>query len=85
MGNSKANGQVERTIRTLKEIIRRQMAVAPVTFWSDHLPPALIALRHTTARSHGYPPFTVVTGLLPILPSDVTSTPELPPDEATLD
>ena len=67
----------------LKDIMRREMAVAPDTYWSDHIPVALIALRHTTAHSHGFPPFTIVSGLLPVLPSDVTSVPELPPDEAT--
>lgn len=83
VGNSKANGQAERTIRTLKDIMRREMAIEPDTYWSDHLPAALIALRHTAARSHGFPPFTVVTGLLPVLPSDVTSVPHMPPDAAT--
>ena len=75
MGNSKANGQVERTIRTIKDIMQKEMAVAPDTYWSDHLPPVLIALRHTAARSHGFPPFTVLTGLLPVLPSDITTVP----------
>ena len=75
VGNSKANGQVERTIRTIKDIMRKEMAVAPDTYWSDHLPPVLIALRHTAARSHGFPPFTVLTGLLPVLPSDITTVP----------
>ena len=85
VGNSKANGQVERAIRTIKDIMRKEMALLPDSYWSDHLPAVLIAMRHTAARSHGYPPFTVVTGLLPVLPSDVTSVPELPPDEATAD
>lgn len=31
----------------------------------------MLALRLSTARAHGYPPFTLVTGLLPILPSDL--------------
>lgn len=30
-----------------------------------------MALRLSTARAHGYPPFTLVTGLLPTLPSDL--------------
>jgi transposase InsO family protein len=70
VGNSKANGLVERTIRTLKGIIRKGLTDDPDSYWSDHLAGALLVLRLSTARAHGYPPFTVVTGLIPVLPSD---------------
>ncbi len=44
VGNSKANGQAERTIRTLKECIRRGLTHDPQTYWSNHLQPALVML-----------------------------------------
>ena len=69
VGNSKANGQVERTIRTLKEVIRRGLTKEPATFWSNHLGPALAMLRFTSSRMTGLPPFTIVTGRQPQLPS----------------
>jgi len=75
VGNSKANGQVERTIRTIKEVIRKGLTEDPESFWSDHLPAALIVLRHSMARGHGFPPFTIITGLLPVLPSNLTHRP----------
>jgi len=85
VGNSKGNGQAERMIRTLKDVMRKELSVEPGSYWSDHLPGALIALRHSAAASHGYPPFTIVTGLLPVLPSDITSQPPptLGPDDIT--
>jgi Integrase core domain len=61
IGNSRANGQAERMIRTLKDIIRRE-GVLEAGFWSDALPLALTAMRMTSAESHGLPPFSVVTG-----------------------
>lgn len=42
------------------------------------MPAALITLRHSMARSHGYPPFTIITGLVPVLPSDLTAVPPPP-------
>ena len=69
MGNSKANGQVERTIRTLKETFRRMLTKEPATFWSNHLGPALAMLRFTSSRMTGLPPFTILTGRQPQLPS----------------
>ena len=69
----------------MKDVIRRGLAVEPASYWSDHVPGALIALRLSAARSHGYPPFTVVTGLIPVLPSDATTVPApaLLPDDVT--
>ena len=37
-----------------------------------------MTLRHSMARSHGYPPFTIITGLVPVLPSDLTAVPPPP-------
>ena len=73
VGNSKANGQVERTIRSIKTIIRKGLSIDNTAYLSDFVPHAAIALRLSTARTHGYPPFTLVTGLIPTLPSDATS------------
>ena len=78
VGNSKANGQVERTIRTIKDVLRKSMAADDDSYWSDHVAAALITLRHSLARSHGYPPFTIITGLIPVLPSDLTEVPPPP-------
>ena len=72
-------------IRSIKDVIRKEASVDPASYWSDHVTPALIALRHSMSRAHGYPPFTVITGLVPVLPSDLTrETPaSLPADAAT--
>ena len=67
VGNSKANGQVERIIRVFKDIIRKLQGAHPTSFWSDFVPDALLMLRHTTTRAHGFPPFTIVTGQSPNL------------------
>ncbi|HKT22925.1 MAG TPA: transposase family protein, partial [Nitrososphaerales archaeon] len=61
VGNSGANGQAERMIRTFKDILRRE-GIMEDGYWSDILPMALTAMRMTTAASHGFPPFTIVTG-----------------------
>ena len=42
------------------------------------MPAPLITLRHSMAWSHGYPPFTIITGLVPVLPSDLTAVPPPP-------
>ena len=79
MGNSKANGQVERTIRTLKEAIRRGLIKDPASYWSNHLGPALAMLRFTPSRMTGLTPFSLVTGRKPQLPSlPARPLPELP-------
>lgn len=69
VGNSRANGQAERTIRTIKEVIRRMMTEQEHTFWSDHLPAALMTLRFTAHRLLGMPPFVIVTGRTAVPPS----------------
>lgn len=65
VGNSKANGQVERTIRTLKETMRRGLTKDHTSFWSNHLGPALALLRFTPSRMTGFAPFTLATGHKP--------------------
>ena len=79
VGNSKANGQVERVIRTLKETIRRGLTKEPASYWSNHLAPALAMLRFTPSRATGLAPFSLVTGRKPQLPSlPARPLPELP-------
>lgn len=63
--NSKANGQVERTIRTFKEVFRRGKTKDPGSFWSNHLPAALAMLRFTPSRMTGLAPFAIATGRAP--------------------
>ena len=65
VGNSKANGQVERTIRTLKDVLRRGLTKEPASYWSNHLAPALAMLRFTPSRMTGLAPFSMVTGRKP--------------------
>ena len=67
-GNKRVNGQSERGIRALRATIRKYMAEYPGAQWTDVLPYALIALRLTAQRAHGFPPFTIITGRVPILP-----------------
>ena len=62
VGNSKANGQVERTIRTLKDCIRRSLTKMPATFWMNHLAPALLLLCMTASRMTGITLYLLVTG-----------------------
>jgi hypothetical protein len=84
VGNSRANGQVERMIRTLKSVVRRYLGRQPTLFWSDVIPYALVALRMTPASAHGLPPFTVITGGIPVLPSQLPEdADELPGEDAT--
>lgn len=79
MENSKANGQVERAIRTIKDVIRRQLIAHPTSYWSDHVPTATMMMQHTISRAHNLPPYTIVTGRSPVLPSHLPDTlPEFP-------
>jgi len=70
VGNSAANGQAERMIRTFKDVVRRE-GVLEDGYWSDALPMVLAALRMTASASHGFPPFTIITGQYPSLPSTI--------------
>ena len=77
-GNKRVNGQSERGIRALRATIRKYMAEYPGAQWTDVLPYALIALRLTAQRAHGFPPFTIITGRVPILPATL---PQEPPED----
>ena len=85
IGNSKANGQVEQTIRMLKDCIRRGLTKMPATFWMNHLAPALLLLHMTASRMTGIAPYLLVTGQQLLLPS--IAVPGLPslPDQPTPD
>lgn len=82
VGNSRANGQSEVIIRVFRIAIRKYLAAHPTLFWSDVVPFVLMALRMAPTRAHGFPPFTLVTGQIPILPSDLHVAPvaDLPQD-----
>jgi hypothetical protein len=62
---------VERIIRSIKDITRRFLTMEPAAYWSDALPYCLMALRHTPASAHGFPPFTIITGTTPVLPTQL--------------
>ena len=68
-GNSKGNRQVERIIRTIKEVIRRGLMEHSDSYWMDHLPAALLLLRHTTHTTTRMAPVTCLPGQRPALPS----------------
>ena len=71
MGNGKANGQAKRTIRSIKDVIRKLLLKYPDSHWSDHVAVALMALRFAPAQAVGLPPFTILTGRSAILPSQL--------------
>ena len=83
IGNSKANRQVERTIRTLKDCIRCGLTKMPATFWTNHLAPALLLLHMTVSRMTGIALYLLATGQLPLLLSiAVPGLPALPDQPA---
>ena len=61
VGNSKANGEVERTIRTLKDCIWHGLTKAPATFWMNHLASALLLLHMTASRMMGVTLYLLAT------------------------
>jgi transposase InsO family protein len=82
--NSKANGIVERSHRTIRDSIvkacdgdiTRWVNMASYTFWAD---------RVTTRKATGYSPFHMGHGVEPLLPFDITeATFMLPPITAKL-
>ena len=85
IGNSKANGQAERMIRTLKDCIRRGLTKAPTTFWTKHLALALLLLCITVSRMMGVTLYLLATSQQPLLLS--ITVPRLPslPNQPTLD
>lgn len=83
VGNSRANGQVERTIRTIKDVIRKMQTDRVDTYWSDHVPTALISVRFAPHKLLGMPPFVVVTGQVAVPPSHLLDGEEV--DEKTME
>ena len=85
ISNSKVNGQVELTIRALKDCIWHGLTKAPTTFWMNYLALALILLRMTVSRMTGTVPYLLATSQQLLLPS--IAIPGLPslPDQPTLD
>ena len=85
MGYSKANGEVERTIRTLKDCIQHGLTKTPATFWMNHLALALLQLCMTVSRMIGIMLYLLATGQQPLLLS--IAIPGLPslPDQPALD
>ena len=72
-------------IRTVKDVIRRMLTAQPDSFWSDHLAPALMALRFSYHRALRLPPFTVVSGRTPVPPSYLLGDWGAPPGEGDWD
>jgi hypothetical protein len=76
--NSRANGVVERTHRTIRDAlvktcegdIKRWLEVAPFVFWAD---------RVTTRKSTGFSPFYMAHGIEPVLPFDIVHATYLAP------
>ena len=85
VGNSKANGQVEWTIKMLKDCIWHGLTKEPATFWMNHLALALLLLCMTAGRMMGIAPYLLATSQQPLLPS--MAIPGLPslPDQMTPD
>jgi hypothetical protein len=81
--NSKANGIVERSHRTIRDSlvkacngdITQWPAFAPHVFWAD---------RVTTRKSTGHTPFFMAHGIEPLLPLDITEATFMLPDISTL-
>jgi len=69
VGNKAANGQAEVYIRSCKAAVRKEMTANPTGYWSDGVPYAVISLRMAPTAAHGFPPFTVVTGSIPVVPA----------------
>ena len=53
----------------------------PTRFWSNHLNTALMMLRFTCHKMTRYPPFTMITGSKPRLPSVIQTPLDDLPDE----
>ena len=85
IGNSKANGQVEWMIRTLKDCIQCGLTKVPATFWMNCLALALLLLHITVSRMMGVMLYLLATTRQPLLLN--IAIPGLPsqPDQPTLD
>jgi len=77
--NSKANGIVERSHRTIRDSIVKACD-GDITKWVDMAPYVFWADRVTTRRATGHSPFYMAHGTEPLLPLDITeATFMLPP------
>ena len=86
VGNSKANTQVEQTIRTLKDCIQCDLKKEPASFWTNHLALALLLLYMTVSQMMDVALFLLAMGHQALLPSlaipGLSSLPDqLTPDE----
>ena len=85
VGNTKANGQVEWRIRTLKDCMQCGLMKEPAPLWMNHLASALLLLHMTVNQKMGTILFLLAIGCQPLLTS--MAMPELPllPNQLTLD
>mgnify|MGYP003390283637 FL=1 len=58
----------------VKDVIRKYQTQYPTSYWSDMVPHALTLMRFTTTRAHGFPPYTLVIGCNPELPTALNTT-----------
>ena len=85
IGNRKANGEVGRIIRMLKDYIWHGQTKEPTCFWMYHLASALLLICIIVSQMMGIVLFLLAKGYQPLLPS--LAIPGLPslPDQMTLD
>ena len=69
VSNSKANGQVEQTIRIFKDCIQCGLTKEPTSSWMNYLALALLLLCMTVSQMMGITPFLLATGYQLFLPS----------------
>ena len=62
VGNSKANGQVEKMIKTLQNCIWCSLIKEPASFWTNHFAPALLLLCMTVSQVMGVVSFFLAMG-----------------------
>ena len=85
VGNSKANGQVEWTMRMLKDYIWNSFKKEPASFWMNHLALTLLLLHMTASWMTGIVPFLLASGhQLLFLSMTIPGLPSLP-NQLTLD
>ena len=64
-------------IRTIKEVIRKYLSRYTDCYWSEFVTQALILLRFTTSRAHGFTPYQLTTGWPPPLPPIISNSPHI--------
>ena len=69
IGNSKANGQVDKTIWILNDCICHGLVKEAASFWMNHLASALLLLHMEASQMMGIATFLLVMGCHPLLPS----------------